>query len=120
MVLVETSVCIRFLAKRAPFATELDRLLARDEVVGHELIYGELFIGDRGGRIPLLASYERMLQAELIAHRDIVAFVRERGLHGRGASWIDIHLLASANKTGSLTVAVSRRQRNRLPAYERI
>ena len=37
-----------------------------------------------------------MLQAELIPHREIVAFVRERGLHGRGAGWIDIHLLASA------------------------
>lgn len=96
MVLVDTSVWIRFLANRAPFATELDRLLARDEVVGHQLIYGELLIGDRGGRGPLLVSYERMLQAKLIPHREIVAFVWERGLHGRGVGWINIHLLASA------------------------
>ena len=42
MVLVDTSVWIRFRAKRAPFAIEFDQLLARDEVVGHELIYGEV------------------------------------------------------------------------------
>jgi len=49
-VLVDTSVWIRFLANREPYAAELDRLLERDEVVGHELIFGELLIGDRGGR----------------------------------------------------------------------
>ena len=38
MVLVDTSVWIRFLANRAPFALELDRLLGLDEVAGHELI----------------------------------------------------------------------------------
>ncbi len=96
MVLVDTSVWIRFLANRAPFAAELEQLLAQDEVVGHELIYGELLIGDRGGRHLLLASYERMHQVETVAHSEVVEFVRSRGLHGRGAGWIDIHLLASA------------------------
>lgn len=47
MVLVDTSVWIRFLANRAPYAAGLDRLLALDDVAGHELIYGELLIGDR-------------------------------------------------------------------------
>lgn len=96
MVLVDTSVWIRFLINRAPYAAELDRLLALDEVAGHELVYGELLIGDRGGRRKLLAAYERMHQAGLVAHSDVVAFVRDRDLHGRGVGWIDIHLLASA------------------------
>jgi hypothetical protein len=96
MVLVDTSVWIRFLANRAPYAAELDRLLALDEVAGHELVYGELLIGDRGGRVKLLDAYERMHQADVVPHHDVVEFVRGRGLHGRGAGWIDIHLLASA------------------------
>ena len=96
MVLVDTSVWIRSLAGRAPYMAELDRLLGRDEVAGHELVYGELLIGDRGGRVKLLAAYERMHQAALVPHNDIARFVRDRGLHGRGAGWIDIHLLASA------------------------
>ena len=96
MVLVDTSVWIRFLADREPYATELDRLLERDEVVGHELIFGELLIGDRGGRPKLLAAYEQMRQASVIPHPEVVAFVRARRLQGRGVGWVDIHLLASA------------------------
>jgi predicted nucleic acid-binding protein len=96
MVLVDTSVWIGSLANRAPFAAGLDRLLELDEVTGHELVYGELLLGDRGGRRKLLASYERIHQASLVPHRDVVRFVRERDLHGRGIGWIDIQLLASA------------------------
>ncbi len=96
MVLVDTSVWIRFLASRTPYAAELDRLLALDEVTGHELVYGELLVGDRGGRGKLLAAYERIHQAAMVPHLEVVAFVRARGLHGRGVGWIDIHILASA------------------------
>lgn len=96
MVIVDTSVWIRFLANKAPHARELDRLLERDEVSGHELVFGELLIGDRGGRAKLLEAYGRMHQATIIPHQDVVAFVRARQLHGRGAGWIDVHLLASA------------------------
>jgi predicted nucleic acid-binding protein len=96
IVLVDTSVWIRFLSNRAPYAAELDGLLSRDEVSGHDFVYGELLIGDRGGRGLLLANYEQMHQAPLVPHRELVAFVRERRLHGRGVGWIDAHLLASA------------------------
>ncbi|MDQ2712689.1 MAG: PIN domain-containing protein [Acidobacteriota bacterium] len=96
MVLVDSSVWIRFLADREPQAQELDGLLALDEVVGHELVFGELLIGDRGGRGKLLTAYERLFQARTVPHRELVDFVRHRHLHGRGVGWIDIHLLASA------------------------
>jgi predicted nucleic acid-binding protein len=96
MVLVDTSVWIRSLFGQAPYVTELGRLLGRDEVAGHELVYGELLIGDRGGRKQFLSSYERMHQASMVPHHEVVAFVRHRNLHGRGVGWIDVHLLASA------------------------
>ena len=96
IVLVDTSVWIRFLSNRAPFAAELETLLSRDEVSGHEFVYGELLIGDKGGRMRLLADYEQMHQAPVVLHSDVVAFVRDRQLHGRGIGWIDAHLLASA------------------------
>lgn len=95
-VLVDTSVWIRFVSNRAPYATELDALLSRDEVSGHEFVYGELLIGDKGLRKKLLANYEQMDQAPIVPHREVVAFVRDRKLHGRGIGWIDAHLLASA------------------------
>jgi predicted nucleic acid-binding protein len=96
VVLVDTSIWIRFLANKAPYAAQLDRLLERDEVSGHGLVFGELLIGDRGGRAKLLEAYAQMRQATVIPHQEVVAFVRARQLHARGARWVDVHLLASA------------------------
>ncbi|HEX7476994.1 MAG TPA: PIN domain-containing protein [Polyangiales bacterium] len=96
MVLVDTSVWIRFLAGREPFASGLDQLLDRDEVLAHDLVQGELLIGDRGGRPALLASYQKMLRAPTLSHQDVVVLVRSRKLNGRGIGWVDAHLLASA------------------------
>jgi predicted nucleic acid-binding protein len=96
IVLVDTSVWIRFLSNRVPYAAKLDTLLGRDEVSGHEFVYGELLIGDKGGRKRLLAHYEQIHKAPILPNSDVVEFVRDRGLHGRGIGWIDAHLLASA------------------------
>jgi predicted nucleic acid-binding protein len=96
MVLADTSVWIRFLGNRQPYAKELDRLLGLDEVVGHAMVFGELLVGDIGGRSRLLAAYAQMHQADTVAHSEVVAFVRSRRLFGRGLGWIDVHLLASA------------------------
>ena len=96
MVLADTSVWIRFLANKAPYADGLDDLLDRGEVSGHDLVYGELLIGDKGGRAKLLAAYSLMHQVAVVPHREVVTFVNARLLHGRGIGWIDVHLLASA------------------------
>ena len=96
MVLVDTSIWIRFLANRVPFAAELDRLLDRDEVAGHDLIFGELLIGDPGGREEFLKCYDAMHRIAPVPHEEVVAFVRAYTLHGRGIGWVDAHLLASA------------------------
>ena len=96
MVLVDTSVWIHFLAGREPYATGLDELLGRDEVAGHEMVFGELLIGDRGGRTKLLQAYAQTQYAVTVSHDEVVEFVRARRLFGRGVGWIDVHLLASA------------------------
>jgi predicted nucleic acid-binding protein len=96
VVLVDTSVWIRFLAGVEPYARGLDRLLSDDQVLGHDFVYGELLIGDRGGRVKLLAAYSAMRQAASVANAEVVEFVRHRNIKGRGIGWIDAHLLASA------------------------
>lgn len=96
MVLVDSSVWIRFLSNQAPYSEKLDQLLAVDEVLGHQLVYGELLIGDCGGRREFLNNYQSISQARIIPHFEVVEFVRHRGIHGRGIGWIDAHLLASA------------------------
>ena len=96
MVLVDTSVWIRFLAGREPHASGLDDLLATDEVLRHDLIEGELLIGASGrARRELLATYAQIHRARTVPHHEVVEFVEARKLHGRGLGWIDAHLLAS-------------------------
>jgi len=96
MVLVDTSVWIRFLANRAPYGAELDHLLERDEAAGHDLVYGELLIGDSGGRTELLNSYNIIHRIPAVDHAEVATFVRARKVQGRGIGWVDAHLLASA------------------------
>jgi hypothetical protein len=101
MVLVDTSVWVRFLTGREPYAGDLDDLLSRDDVAGHEMIFGELLLGDLGGaRKHLLDAYAQMHHAVAIPHEEVVEFVRMRRLSGRGVGWVDINILASAVVAG--------------------
>ena len=77
MVLVDTSVWIRALRGQAPFTDEIDRLLALDAVTGHDLVYGELLIGDRGGRANFLKKYESIHEADTVSHNFVVELARE-------------------------------------------
>jgi predicted nucleic acid-binding protein len=96
VVLVDTSVWIRFLAGRAPHASALDRLLANDQVLSHDLVQGELLIGDSGrARTRLLAAYSEIHRAHTVAHAEVLEFIESRQLRRRGIGWIDAHLLAS-------------------------
>jgi predicted nucleic acid-binding protein len=95
VVLVDTSVWIRFLVGSAPYARALDRLLETDQVLAHDLVEGELLIGDAGGRAALLAAYQEIHRAGTLAHAEVVELVRSRRLQRRGIGWIDAHLLAS-------------------------
>ena len=69
---------------------------SREEAAGHDLVYGELLIGDSGARSRLLNSYDLIYRVPAVGHADIAKFVRSHKLHGRGIRWIDAHLLASA------------------------
>jgi predicted nucleic acid-binding protein len=95
VVLVDTSVWVRFLAGREPYATALDRLLADDRVLRHDFVQGELLVGGGRGRTELLVAYARIDRARTLAHAEVVAFVEARRLRARGVGWVDVHLLAS-------------------------
>ena len=101
MILADTSVRIKALSRKPPFEEELTDLLIRGQIAGHDLVFGELLIrdkggGDKGGRAKALEDYERMDQAPVVPHDAVVQLVHIRKLHGQGVGWIDVHLLASA------------------------
>ena len=75
-------------------------LLSRDEVTGHDFVYDELLIGDKGGRKALLAEYGRMDQAPVVTHSDVAAFVRDRKLHGP-RRWMDRRTSSGVGTRGS-------------------
>jgi predicted nucleic acid-binding protein len=75
MVLVDTSLWIRFLANKSPSMVELKTLLDREEVAGHELVFGELLIGDKGGRKAVLSEYSHIRWMPTIPHRELATFV---------------------------------------------
>lgn len=95
MLLVDTSVSVRFLANRMPYAAGLDRLLEKDEAAGHALVYRELLIREPGGRTRFLDSYDLIHRAPPVGHTEVATFVRSHKLHGRGIGWTDAHLLVS-------------------------
>ena len=90
MILADTSVWIRFLRGSEPYAEEMDRLLSRDEILGHDFVYGELMIGDPGRRERLLAAYAKMSHATTVDHVEVVDFTRRRNLAGRGIGCVQI------------------------------
>lgn len=96
MILVDTSVWLRFVAGRPTYLEQLGGLLSRDQILRHDLVYGELLIGDKGGRRKLLENYRTLQHIETAPHEQVVQLTEGRKLHGRGVNWIDIHLLASA------------------------
>jgi predicted nucleic acid-binding protein len=95
MVLVDTSVWIRFLHGELKYGAELGRLLDLKEVAWHEFVYGELMAGDSGGRKALLHSMQYIDRVEAVTHDEAVAFAQSQRLGGTGLSWVDIHLLAA-------------------------
>ena len=88
IVLVDTSVWIRFLAGREPFASALDALLDREEVLAHKLVFGELLIGARRSRSALLASYDA-LAAGPVHSSPGSRRIRTRPETARAWDWMD-------------------------------
>ena len=109
IVLVDTSVWVRFLANQAPYAAGVNHLLQLEMVVAHDFVYGELLAGDLGARQKFLGWYSKMLRAQLRPHQEVVNLVRTEKLHGRGAGWVDLHLLASALDGGMALWTADRR-----------
>ena len=97
MVLVDTSIWTKFLKNQPPISNTLDFLLDCNQIAGHDMVYGELLMGNNlNQRQELLSAFSLMHRSEIVPHGEVVQFVRDRKLQGRGISWVDVNLLASA------------------------
>jgi predicted nucleic acid-binding protein len=97
MVLVDTSVWRRHFRESDP---NLVRLLEAGEVLCHPFIVGELACGNLKNRREILSLLELLPLAVQAKHREVLKFIEQNRLMGKGLGYIDVHLLASAVLTG--------------------
>ena len=92
MILVDTSVWIDHLRAGD---RDLIRLLEDRQVLGHPFVLGELALGHLRQRALILRELAQLPQAEVATDPEVLHFIGEQALHGRGIGYIDAHLLAS-------------------------
>jgi predicted nucleic acid-binding protein len=92
--LVDTSVWLNHLRRGDD---ELRALLDAGEVLCHPFIIGELASGSIAKRTEILDLLEALPQSTIAEHDEVMHFLNENLLYGRGLGWIDLHLLVSAS-----------------------
>ena len=93
MILVDTSVWVRHLREGD---LELERLLNNGEVMCHPFIVGELACGNLRNRHEILSLVQRLPLATQAKHEEVLQFIEQKHLMGKGLGYIDVHLSASA------------------------
>lgn len=93
MVLVDTSVWIDFLRKgNEKFKT----LLEDGEVKTHPLVIGELHVGSISKRKQFLRLLGDLPRVKECSDEEVMYFVEERKLYGKGIGYFDSAILCSA------------------------
>jgi predicted nucleic acid-binding protein len=93
MVLVDTSVWVSHLRDGN---VGLEKLLSDGEVVCHPFIVGELACGNLKNRYEILTYLQSLPMTILAEDEEVLKFIENNQLMGKGLGYIDIHLIASA------------------------
>lgn len=94
MVLVDTSVWINHFRKRD---RHLSQLLNQGRVRCHSLIIGELACGSLRNRSGIIKLLRTLPQCEKVEDDEVLYFIDQHKLMGRGIGIVDAHLLASCH-----------------------
>ncbi len=93
MVLVDTSVWVEHFRSGG---TGLQKLLNEGEVACHLFIIGELACGNLANRTEILSLLRALPQTNHAEHEEVMHFIENYGLMGKGLGYVDMHLMASA------------------------
>jgi len=93
MVLVDTSVWVIHLRAGN---IGLETLLNDGHVVCHPFIVGELACGNLVNRSEILSLLQALPLAIHAEHEEVMHFIENYSLMGKGLGYIDIHLIVSA------------------------
>ena len=97
IVLVDTSVWISHFREGN---TRLEELLNERKVVCHPFVIGELACGNLKHREEILSLLKALPSAVLAQHDEVLYFIEEKRMMGKGLGYIDVHLLSSALLSG--------------------
>jgi predicted nucleic acid-binding protein len=93
MILADTSIWVaHFRAGKIG----LEHFLNDGEVVCHPLIIGELACGNLKNRAEIITLMQALPTAVQAEHEDVLLFIENHQLMGKGLGYIDMHLLASS------------------------
>lgn len=93
MVLVDTSVWIDHFRTAS---SKLAGLLEDGEVAIHPFVVGELACGNLANRKEILSLLHSLPAVQTVEDDELLYFIEQHSLAGRGLGLIDIHLLASS------------------------
>ena len=97
MVLVDTSVWVSHLRDGN---AELANLLNDGRVLCHPLIVGELACGNLKDRAVILSFLQLLPMSIEAEHDEVLSFIENNRLMGKGLSYVDVDLITSAVLTG--------------------
>jgi hypothetical protein len=101
MILVDSSVWVDHL--RAGDKA-LENLLDAGMVLSHPFVIGELALGNLQKRADVLNALSGLPKAAVATDAEALAFIDHHALAGRGIGYIDVHLLAAVQLTGSASL----------------
>lgn len=98
MILADTSVWIDYLDRgRSSFAHVLDSV----NVVMHPYVVGEILLGNLRNRAETILLLTHLPEAVVARHNEVMYFIEEHRIFGRGVGYVDAHLLVSSRLTGA-------------------
>ena len=97
MVLVDTSVWVSHLRDGN---AELANLLNDGRVLCHPFIVGELACGNLKDRAVILSFLQLLPMSIEAEHDEVLSFIENNRLMGKGLGYVDVHLITSAVLTG--------------------
>ncbi|WP_353572015.1 PIN domain-containing protein [Candidatus Albibeggiatoa sp. nov. BB20] len=90
MILVDTSVWINHLHKQDE---QLTNLLIKNQIICHPLVIGELACGNLHQRQKILSLLKALPTIQEVNTLDVLDFIEQQKLMGRGIGIVDITLL---------------------------
>lgn len=93
MILVDTSIWIDHLRNTVP---RLTATLESEQVLMHPFVLGEIACGNLRNRAEVLYLLANLPEAAVATNPEVLAFIDNHDLMGKGIGFVDAHLLASA------------------------